>query len=77
MYPPEVKKPDGKLRLLYESNPLAMIVEQAGGKATTGKEDIMQIQPTSIHQTVPLFIGSPKDVDEAVSFNNGTHEYLK
>jgi fructose-1,6-bisphosphatase I len=56
------KKPKGKLRLLYEASPLAFIVEQAGGMATTGKENIMDIEPTELHQKVPLIIGSKEDV---------------
>ena len=54
--------PKGKLRLLYEAAPLAMIVEQAGGAATTGAERILDIEPTSLHQKVPLIIGSREDV---------------
>src|SRR6516225_4673906 len=56
--------PKGKLRLLYEAAPLAMVVEQAGGSATTGDERILDIQPTSLHQKVPLIIGSREDVRE-------------
>src|SRR5436190_2936893 len=56
--------PKGKLRLLYEASPLAMIVEQAGGAASTGSERILDIQPTSLHQKVPLIIGSREDVKE-------------
>ncbi len=59
----DAKKPKPKLRILYEANPLAFIVEQAGGKATTGTERIMTIQPTSLHQKVPLILGSAEDVD--------------
>jgi fructose-1,6-bisphosphatase I len=58
MYP----GPKGKLRLLYEAAPLAMVVEQAGGAASTGTERILDIQPTSLHQKVPLIIGSKDDV---------------
>lgn len=54
--------PKGKLRLLYEASPLAMVVEQAGGSASTGKDRIMDIQPSSLHQRVPLIIGSSFDV---------------
>src|SRR5207247_499217 len=50
--------PKGKLRLLYEASPLAMIVEQAGGAASTGEQRILDIQPTSLHERVPLIIGS-------------------
>ncbi len=56
--------PKGKLRLLYEAAPLAMVVEQAGGAASTGLERILDVQPASLHQKVPLIIGSREDVDE-------------
>ena len=65
LYPADYKdpkNPKGKLRLLYEASPLAFIVEQAGGMATTGKENIMDIEPTELHQKVPLIIGSKEDV---------------
>ena len=65
LYPADHKdpeKPKGKLRLLYEAAPLAFIVEQAGGLATTGREDIMEVRPTELHQKVPLIIGSKEDV---------------
>ena len=58
MYPGTTDKPKGKLRLLYECNPFAFIVEVAGGKATNGKERILDIIPTELHQRTPLFIGS-------------------
>ncbi len=64
-YPANRKSPRGKLRLLYEANPLAMIIEQAGGGAIDGVNRIMDIVPTELHQRVPLFIGSPSDVDIA------------
>jgi fructose-1,6-bisphosphatase I len=54
--------PKGKLRLLYEAAPLAMVVEQAGGTASTGSQRIMDIMPESLHQRVPLIIGSTEDV---------------
>ena len=60
--------PKGKLRLLYEASPLAMIVEQAGGSATTGVERILDIQPESLHQKVSLIIGSREDVREYTQF---------
>ena len=60
--------PKGKLRLLYEAAPLAMVVEQAGGAASTGAERILDIQPTSLHQKVPLIIGSRDDVREYNAF---------
>ncbi|MCR4290770.1 MAG: class 1 fructose-bisphosphatase, partial [Candidatus Scalindua sp.] len=65
LYPADRKdpnKPKAKLRLLYEASPLAFVVEQAGGMATTGKENIMDIVPTELHQKVPLIIGSREDV---------------
>lgn len=68
MYPGTISKPNGKLRLLYECNPFAMIIEQAGGKATDGKQRIMEIEPTDLHQRVPIFCGSKKMVEELESF---------
>jgi fructose-1,6-bisphosphatase I len=68
LYPGSVKKPEGKLRLLYEANPLAMIVEQAGGKAINDHQRILDIVPRDLHQRTPLIIGSPEDVDLAQSF---------
>jgi fructose-1,6-bisphosphatase I len=62
-YPADRKSPGGKLRLLYEANPFAFIFEAAGGKATTGRERILDIVPTKLHQRVPLILGSPRDVD--------------
>jgi len=66
MYPATADSPNGKLRLLYESNPMAYLVEQAGGLATTGKMPILDVQPTSIHQRVPIFLGSKDDVQEII-----------
>jgi fructose-1,6-bisphosphatase I len=65
IYPATAKSPHGKLRLGYECNPLAMIVEQAGGKASDGFNRILDIQPSSLHQRTPLFIGSPDMVSKA------------
>ena len=67
-YPGEVKKPEGKIRLLYESAPMGYIIEQAGGKASTGAVRILNIQPTAIHQRTPIFIGSHDDVSLAEAF---------
>lgn len=64
MYPGTIDKPLGKLRLLYECNPFAYIIEMAGGRATDGKQRIMDIQPTSLHQRSPFFIGSKDMMDE-------------
>jgi fructose-1,6-bisphosphatase I len=68
IYPSTASSPNGKLRLLYECNPLAFIVEQAGGKATDGFNRILEIQPTEIHQRTPLFIGSKEMVEKAEEF---------
>ena len=68
LYPTGTMAPKGKLRLLYECNPLAFIVEQAGGTATDGKRRIMELQPSELHERVPCFIGSPKMVDTAHAF---------
>ena len=70
-YPANKKTPKGKLRLLYEANPLAFIVEQAGGLATDGSERILDVQPTELHQRVPLYIGSKNEVDLARQVLNG------
>lgn len=65
------KKPYGKLRLLYECNPMGMLCEQAGGLASTGDGRVLEVEPTDLHQRVPLIIGSPQDVEEALAFING------
>ena len=68
MYPSTAKSPKGKLRLLYECNPLALIIEQAGGKASDGQCRILELTPTSLHQRTPLFIGSTGMVAQAEEF---------
>lgn len=68
LYPADKKNMNGKLRLLYECNPMAFIVEAAGGMATTGKERILDVQPTALHQRVPIYIGSKNMVQKALSF---------
>jgi len=67
-YPADAGHPDGKLRLMYECAPLALVVEQAGGRASTGTERILDLKPGSIHQRVPLVIGSSEDVTLYESF---------
>ena len=67
MYPPTTKAPNGKLRLMYEANPMAMLIEQAGGKAFAGKQRIMEVEPTEIHQRTSVVLGSPTEVDEVLS----------
>ncbi len=68
IYPTSSKSPKGKLRLLYECNPMAFITEQAGGKASDGFGRIMEIQPTELHQRVPFFCGSYNMVEKAEEF---------
>lgn len=67
-YPGTTGKPEGKLRLMYECNPFAFIIEVAGGKATSGVQRILDIQPTKLHQRTPLFIGSTNMVDECLTY---------
>lgn len=67
-YPTSSKAPNGKLRLLYECNPMAFIAEQAGGKASDGYKRILDIEPTELHQRVPFFCGSRDMVDKAEEF---------
>lgn len=57
-----------KLRLLYECNPIAFIIEQAGGIATTGTQRVLDVQPEGLHQRVPFVVGSPDDVNEFLTF---------
>lgn len=66
MYPSTTEAPTGKLRLLYEANPMAFIIEKAGGAASTGKERILDVLPTKIHQRVPVFMGSKEDVQDVL-----------
>jgi fructose-1,6-bisphosphatase I len=66
MYPGEVERPKGKLRLMFEGAPLAFIARQAGGRATDGEREILDLEPTELHQRMPLFIGNKPDVDEVM-----------
>ncbi len=68
LYPGTVKKPEGKLRLLYETAPLAFLIEQAGGRASTGSGEILDVVPEKLHQRTPLIIGSKDDVALVESF---------
>ncbi len=68
LYPPSATRPGGKLRLLYECAPLALIVEQAGGRASTGQGRILDVRVDALHQHVPLIIGSAEDVGECEAF---------
>ena len=63
LYPPNKQKAGGKLRLLYEANPLAFIAEQAGGKASSGAGRILDIKPTQIHQRTPFIVGSKSEME--------------
>ncbi|WP_374266467.1 class 1 fructose-bisphosphatase [Zoogloea sp.] len=71
MYPLDSKMKDkgGKLRLMYEANPMAMIVEAAGGAATTGRERILEIKPTQLHQRVPVVLGSKNEVERVTRYH--------
>lgn len=80
-YPSTINAPNGKLRLLYESCPMSMIMEQAGGAGSTGHGRILDVKPTEIHQRVPTFLGSIENVFELDQFYkyysedaNGTEE---
>ncbi|XP_021478424.2 fructose-1,6-bisphosphatase 1 [Oncorhynchus mykiss] len=72
LYPANVKSPKGKLRLLYECNPMSFIIEQAGGMATTGEMNVLDIKPENIHQRVPVVLGSPEDVQEYIAIYKKT-----
>lgn len=67
-YPDDKKSKSGKLRLLYEAFPMAFLTEQAGGVATTGKMRILDVQPKSIHERCPVFLGSKEDVNDLLKF---------
>jgi len=68
LYPTSSSHPSGKLRLMYECNPLSFIVEQAGGKASDGKNRIMELQPDTLHQRTPIFIGNKEMVEKVEEF---------
>ncbi|MFA6020120.1 MAG: class 1 fructose-bisphosphatase, partial [Rhodospirillales bacterium] len=67
----ENAKSGGKLRLMYEANPMAFIVEQAGGLASTGKGRIMEMKPKGLHQRVPVILGSKNEVERIVDYHKG------
>ena len=73
MYPMDAKvRPQGgKLRLMYEANPMAFLVEQAGGAATTGRQRILDIAPQDLHQRVPVILGSREEVERVTSYHQG------
>lgn len=72
MYPADARDPDkpGKLRLMYEANPMSLIIEQAGGAATDGQQRILDIQPTGLHQRVAVFLGSKNEVERVTSYHH-------
>ena len=67
LYPPTKKSPEGKLRLMYEANPMSLIVEQAGGKASAGRQRILEIPPKALHQRTSVVLGSTEEVERVVS----------
>ena len=68
LYPEDKKTQTGKLRVLYEVLPMSFIIEMAGGKATDGRQNLMDLQPTDIHQRCPCILGSPEDVEEVSTY---------
>lgn len=74
MYPGDSRNKDGKLRLMYEGNPMAFIIEQAGGKASNGERRILDVPPGKLHQRTPLFIGSEEDVSICEEFIQGKRD---
>ena len=70
MYPSDAKAKTGKLRLMYEANPMSFIVEQAGGGATTGMQRVLEVNPTGIHQRVPVILGSKNEIDRIASYHS-------
>ena len=70
-YPGDKKNPEGKLRLMYEGNPMSYLVENAGGKSSTGFQRILEVEPKNLHQRVPMFIGSEEDVTLLEEFMRG------
>jgi fructose-1,6-bisphosphatase I len=71
MYPADAREPDkaGRLRLMYEANPMSMLIEQAGGAATNGKQRMLDIQPEKLHQRVAVFLGSKNEVDRVTAYH--------
>jgi fructose-1,6-bisphosphatase I len=71
MYPWDKREPEkaGKLRLLYEANPMSFLVEQAGGVSTNGRQRIMDLQPTRLHERVAVFLGSKNEVERATAYH--------
>lgn len=79
IYPGDRRNPNGKLRLIYECNPMAFIVEAAGGRASNGKQRILELKPTSLHQRTPIYIGSEEDVmlvEKFLAEYNGKDDFV-
>jgi fructose-1,6-bisphosphatase I len=71
LYPKDAKHVSGRLRLMYEANPMAFIVEQAGGAATDGRQRILDIQPTALHQRVGVVLGAKNEVERVTAYHQG------
>jgi len=71
MYPRDAREPDkpGKLRLMYEGNPMAFLVEEAGGAATNGHQRILEVQPKKLHERVAVFLGSRNEVEQVTGYH--------
>jgi fructose-1,6-bisphosphatase I len=69
MYPQDARHKEGRLRLMYEANPMAFIVEQAGGAATNGRQRILDVQPTRLHQRVGVILGSRNEVERVTGYH--------
>ncbi len=70
-YPGDRKNPEGKLRLCYECNPMAYIIEQAGGRSSDGTQSILKVKPHALHQHTPVFLGSEEDIKICEEFLQG------
>jgi fructose-1,6-bisphosphatase I len=75
MYPSDSRNPRGKLRLMYEGNPMAFLMEQAGGRASDGSRRVLDVHPEKLHERTPLFLGSEEDVDIAMEFIQGKRDH--
>jgi fructose-1,6-bisphosphatase I len=72
MYPKDARHKEGRLRLMYEANPMSFIVEQAGGAATDGTQRILDIQPTALHQRIGVILGSKNEVERVTGYHTET-----
>ena len=77
IYPRDSKNKDGRLRLMYEANPMAFIVEQAGGAATNGRQRIMDIQPEALHQRTGVVLGSKNEVERVARYHSDAAASIK